>query len=255
MGKNGIDVSEWQGDINWEQVRPDIDFAIIRLGSGQGSPDACGEYNIKECIRLGIPFGVYWFSYAYSAERARNEARSAVELLVKYGANPMYGVWFDWEYDSRYYLAKKGITVSNDILREVTAAFCDEIRKAGLATGVYTNGDYIENHYGKDFLKDYDLWYAHIAKKPDIPTDIHQFSWSGKVPGIVGNVDMNKAYKEYKEEKIMYNTIEEVPEYANPTIQKLMDKGWLQGDKDGNLKLTEEMCRMFVVNDRAGVYG
>lgn len=258
--RKGIDISEWQGVIDWEQVKPHIDFAIIRLGSGQRSVDEYASRNIAECNRLGIPYGVYWFSYAYDVERARNEARNCVTILEDLGGKLSYPIWFDWEYDSREYLANRGYSISNELLQEMAVAFCEEIKAAGYHTGIYTNVDYMFNHFGKKLCQKYDLWYAYLYETPDIKVPMHQYSWKGKVPGIQGDVDMNIAYKDYptiinKEDKIMFNTIEEVPEYAKATVQKLLDKGFLQGTKDGDLQLTEEMCRLLVINDRAGLYG
>ena len=76
MYKKGIDVSRWQGTIDWEKVKADgVEFAMLRAGYGQGNIDAQFERNAGECTRLGIPFGVYWFSYAYTPAMARREAQ------------------------------------------------------------------------------------------------------------------------------------------------------------------------------------
>ena len=78
MYRKGIDVSKWQGSVDWQAVKDDgIEFAMLRAGYGQGNIDPQFERNASECTRLGIPFGVYWFSYAYTPEMARREASSA----------------------------------------------------------------------------------------------------------------------------------------------------------------------------------
>ena len=72
---NGIDVSTWQGKIDWEKAKAEIDFVILRLGYGQKSLDGQAKRNLSELNRLGIPYGVYWLSYAYTVEMAKNEAK------------------------------------------------------------------------------------------------------------------------------------------------------------------------------------
>lgn len=193
----GIDVSEWQGAIDWEKAKKEIDFAIIRLGFGKTKMDGQAKRNIAELNRLGIPYGVYWFSYAYTEEMARNEARTAIAHLKEQGANLSYPVYFDWEYDSRDYAKKQGIKVSNDLLRKMAAAFCKEIKAAGYYPGVYANPDYIKNYYGTEIFETYDLWLAHYVSKTSYEANIWQYSSSGKVAGISGRADMNYCYVDY----------------------------------------------------------
>lgn len=192
--KKGIDVSEWQKEIDWEKVKPRIDFAIIRLGLGQNTPDAYAKRNISECNRLGIPYGVYWFSYAYNVARAKNEANKVLELLKAYNAKPTFGIWFDWEYDSRNHAAKQGFRIGNALLRDMAKTFCDTIRAAGYEAGIYANGDYLKNYYTEAFLSGYPLWFAYLTDKPGRDVRIHQYSGSGKVEGISGNVDLDAWY-------------------------------------------------------------
>ena len=91
----GIDVSEHQGRINWEQVKGDIDFAILRAGYGRNNIDKQFIRNIEECNRLEIPVGIYWFSYAFSVEIARNEAKYVLEAIKPYKVD--YPVSYDLE--------------------------------------------------------------------------------------------------------------------------------------------------------------
>ena len=97
--KRGLDVSEFQGRIQWDQVV--TDFAIIRAGFGERTLDAQFVRNIQECNRLNIPCGVYWFSYALNTEDAVQEARSCLEAVRPYTLE--YPVCFDFEYDSVRY--------------------------------------------------------------------------------------------------------------------------------------------------------
>lgn len=193
----GIDVSEWQGRIDWEKVKPNIDFAIIRLGYGQNTLDGEARRNIAECNRLGIPYGVYWFSYAYNVDRAKNEARNAIARLKELGAKLDYPFWFDWEYDSRNHAAKLGYTISNQLLRDMAWAFCSIIEEAGLYAGIYANYDYIHNHYGEEIFQRFDLWYAYLDTNCDRDVNIHQFAFDYHVDGISGDVDVNWCMADY----------------------------------------------------------
>ena len=193
----GIDVSEWQGRIDWEKVKPHIDFAVIRLGYGQNTLDAEARRNISECNRLGIPYGVYWFSYAYSVERAKNEARNAIARLRELGAKPDYPFWFDWEYDSRNHAAKLGYTVSDQLLRDMATAFCTVVEESGYYAGIYANQDYVHNHYGEEIFRRFDLWYAYLHETSDRTVNIWQFSFNHRVEGVNGDVDVNWCYADY----------------------------------------------------------
>lgn len=193
MAKNykGIDVSKWQGKVDWEKAKAEIDFVILRLGYGKGTLDEYAERNIAELNRLGIPYGVYWFSYAYTVDMARNEAQSVIANLKKLGAKLSYPVYFDWEYDSRNYAEKNGVNVSGDLLCKMATAFCEELESAGLYAGIYANPDYIKNHYGEAIFERFDLWLANVAKTPSREAHLWQYSFTGKVAGISGDVDMN----------------------------------------------------------------
>lgn len=195
--KNGIDVSEWQGKVDWDKAKAEIDFVILRLGFGTTKMDGQAARNIAELNRLGIPYGVYWFSYAYTEEMARNEAKRVIALLKEHNAQLSYPVYFDWEYDSRKYAEKKGVKVSNDLLRKMATAFCNEIEAAGYYVGIYANPDYIKNYFGSDIFKRYDLWLAHYASSTSYKANIWQYTSSGKVAGINGKADMNYCYVDY----------------------------------------------------------
>ena len=94
----GIDVSEHQGRINWEQVKGHVDFVMLRAGYGRNNIDKQFIRNIEECNRLGIPVGIYWFSYAWNEEMARNEAKYVLEAIKPYKID--YPISYDLEYDT-----------------------------------------------------------------------------------------------------------------------------------------------------------
>lgn len=199
MALKGIDVSNHNGDINWGTVNSNIDFAMIRGGYSLTS-DQRFEKNIKACNNLGIPVGVYWFSYALSKDAVLNEAKKCIEVIKPYTVD--FPVAFDWEYDSdTYYKKMTGYTLGNDLRVEFAETFLDYIKSQGYKPMLYTNVDYIDN-YGFGKIKDkYELWLAHWGvNKPKYECAMWQNSATGGVPGINGYVDTNICYKEYKKE-------------------------------------------------------
>lgn len=101
---NGIDVSKWQGKINWSKAKKYIDFAIIRAGYGKGNVDEYANYNIEQCEKYKIPYGLYWFSYAYNKDMAEREADYLLRVIGYH--KPEYPLYFDFEYDSVDYAKK-----------------------------------------------------------------------------------------------------------------------------------------------------
>lgn len=191
---HGIDVSKWQGRIDWEQVKPNIDFAILRCGYGQDLPnqdDACFARNAAECERLGIPYGVYLFSYATTVEAAKSEAAHVLRLLE--GRNTQYPVFYDLED------ADTTGTLDNSQILEIAKTFAEIVEAAGHTVGIYAN-----YHWNTTKLTDpwYDTKPRWIARYNDTTGydgvyDIWQYSSTGTVPGVSGNCDMNYGYVDY----------------------------------------------------------
>ena len=197
MMLKGIDVSKHNGVIAWRDVKYHIDFAMLRAGYGKNNIDTMLNRNATDCERNGIPYGVYWFSYAYTPEMARNEAKYCLEIISEY--NPTYPVCFDFEYDSVAYAKKNGVTVTKKLMCDMAIAFLSEIEKAGYYAMNYTNIDYLNKGFSSLTSK-YDTWLAQWnVKTPSKPCGIWQYSDSGKVAGIDGRVDMNYSYHNYAE--------------------------------------------------------
>lgn len=234
--KTGIDVSKWQGTINWAAAKNDIGFAILRAGYGQNNIDETFKRNADECTRLGIPFGVYWFSYAYNVDRAKREAQYCIEAVKRYKLD--YPIAFDFEYDSVNYAAKHGVTITKQLASDMTRAFCEEIRAAGYTPVVYANPDYLSRYFDADIASRYDIWLAQWPKNPDVNNPsrecaMWQYSNSGSVSGINGRVDMNVCYKDYEEDDDM--TVERFAELMGEYRKMLQDKpvsSWAQGAMD-----------------------
>lgn len=231
-----LDVSTWQGSIDWAKVKADgVDGVIIRAGFGSNTMDNKFIRNISECNRLGIPCGVYWFSYAYTEEMARKEAEYCLSVIKPYRVE--LPVCFDFEGDSVAYAKKQGVTITKALASAMVRAFCDTIEKAGYYAMNYANPDYLKNYFDDTVLK-YDLWLAwyktnpNLKEKPRKECGIWQYTSSGKVAGISGNVDVNVAYKDYRAiiEKAGLNNLKAVETPADPEwekFKKYMNR-WLQ---------------------------
>ena len=193
---HGIDVSEHNGEINWTDVKQSgVDFVIIRCGYGMDNEkqdDAYWEYNVSECERLGIPYGVYLYSYADSVERASSEANHVLRLLK--GHNPDYPVYYDLEESS---LASTG---NRQLLANMARTFCNKISSAGYKPGIYANLNWWNNYLTDSSFDNsgWDKWVAQYYSSCSYKKDFHiwQYSSKGKVSGISTYVDMNYEYGE-----------------------------------------------------------
>lgn len=191
----GIDVSEHNGIINWSEAKDDIDFAIIRVGYGKNNIDKKAIYNIEQCIYNNIPYGMYWFSYALSADMAAKEAEYICNIADKY--KPLLPVCYDWEYDSEKYASKNGVTVDPDSRVAYAKAFLDTVQKRGFIPTLYSNLDFL-NKGLKPIASIYGLWLAQWnAEKPSVHCNIWQKTNRGNIKGIKGNVDVNLYLDEY----------------------------------------------------------
>ena len=194
MEFKGIDVSKWQGTINWSKVKnAGIDFAIIREGYGKKSPsqvDKKFKENIEGAKNAGVKVGVYHYSYAESTDDAVNEAEFCLENIRGYSLD--YPVVFDVE-------DKEMLKLNTRQRTDICKAFCTEIEKSGYYAMIYTNKNWLNNYlYADELLSKYDLWLAQWnVDKPSYSCGIWQYSETGTVDGISGNVDLNISYKNY----------------------------------------------------------
>ena len=190
----GIDVSEHNGKIDWEKVKNSgIDFVIIRCGYGMDlskQDDKYWEYNVTECERWGIPYGVYIYSYADSTNRAASEADHVLRLLK--GHTPSYPVYYDLE-ESRL-----ESTNNRALLAKMAKIFCNKVSSAGYSVGIYANLNWW-NNYLTDSVFDnsnWDKWVAQYHSSCTYAKDFHIYTSKGSVSGISGRVDMNYEYGE-----------------------------------------------------------
>jgi lysozyme len=185
-----IDVSRWQGVINWDAVNGAIDGAIIQCGFGDDIPAQDDPYflrNIQECDRLGIPYGIYLYSYASNKAHADSETKHLLRLAKK--CNLALPIYIDIEdasirgsYNAQYFIDMG-----------------QAIEDAGYWFGYYCNEDWAKNVI-KNSLDRFTSWVANYSRKPSVPFDIWQYCSDGSVPGINGGVDCNEMVRDLLKE-------------------------------------------------------
>lgn len=206
QAKGVIDVSGWQGDVDWAKAKADgVEGVIIRLGYGEGNnADKKAQRNISECKRLGIPFGIYWYSYADTPSIAKEEGTDVVAKLKQFGVNPSdlaYPVYYDlekWTWEGHQ--PPTDPNVYNNIVNNWYSA----LQSAGYKNlGVYSYTSYLQGPLKHADIYAKTTWVAQYGARmgfDSFPTNSRgwQYTSTGKVDGISGNVDMNAfGNKEY----------------------------------------------------------
>lgn len=193
--KKAVDVSEHNGIINFERLKNAVDYVIIRCGYGQdmaSQDDKKWVRNVSECERLGIKYGVYFYSYAKTTARIEGEIKHCLRLLQ--GHTPNLPVFFDSE--------EKG---TQGVAKHNAKRFCDAMITNGYKAGIYASKSWFENYIGETW--GYDLWIARYANVLGVNNvDIWQYSSNGNVDGISGRCDVNHVYKDYGHSNITPNT-------------------------------------------------
>lgn len=190
----GIDVSRWQGDINWNSVKNSgASFAMIRMGYGKYAKQADTKFvqNYNNAQAAGMPVGVYWYSYATTAADAVLEAKACLQVLG--GRKLEYPIAFDIE-------ERKQINLSPSAFCAVITAFCNVIEQAGYYAMVYGSANPLETHLDSAMRQRFDVWVAHYnVSKPKYSGNygIWQYTSKGSVSGISGGVDCNYVYRDY----------------------------------------------------------
>lgn len=253
--KKGIDVSYWNGNIDWKKVKSSgIDFAIIRAGYGRTSYQRDGKFlkNITGATSAGLDVGVYWFSYAGSTEEAIKEAHACNEVIKPYKDKINLPVFYDFEYDTEEY--NGNVIYTRELRTDIIREFCEEIESFGYKSGYYTNNDYRNNRLNVEDLEKYSLWLADYSDLPYTAGEFRQYSSTGKVNGISGNVDMNIQYKDFETEfspDVLYKVRIEGNKWL-PEVKNLEDYAGLYYAKitDVAIKVTEGIIKYRVHNLR-----
>ena len=253
----GIDVSEWQGNINWDLVKKQIDFSNLKLGNiGDNTKfwlDPKFVRNYNECVRLNIPIGVYVYSYTNEVDNAKAAARDVVNYLRD--KRIQLPVYIDME-DAEISVEGK------DKLTQICIEFNTIIEQAGLWAGVYANLNWYNNYLNKDEIKRrYTTWIAHPENANNLDKykgqyDMFQYSFKGKISGISGNVDMNYLYRDLVAE-ISGNKVQPVqPKKSNEQIANEVIAGRWGNGQDRIDKLVAEgydyQTIQNIVNEKLG---
>jgi GH25 family lysozyme M1 (1,4-beta-N-acetylmuramidase) len=190
----GIDVSNWQGNIDWDEVKADgVQFAILRAGWGRlaSQKDPKFDEYYAECKRLGIKIGAYWYSYAESEADARLEAQACMEVIKSKVFE--YPIYYDVEERS---ILSRGYGFVNSIIR----AWHDELRARKWYSGLYMSKSHIDNLVDPNLAFKYALWVAQWGTSECTYSGdfgMWQYSSEGDIDGIAGNVDCDICYKPY----------------------------------------------------------
>lgn len=237
----GIDVSHWQGDIDFNKVKASgIDFVIIRAGYGVGHVDEFFKENYSKAKKAGLDVGSYWYSYASSDSEAVLEAQSCVNILS--GKSFEYPIYFDLEEKSQL---NRGRAFCDSLI----TSFCNKLEACGYYAGFYTSLSAANNLVSSHVRDRYALWIAQWNTHCDYQGSygLWQYSSSGSVPGVAGRVDMDYAYVDYPSviKNAGLNGCENVGSYTAPqtssideVAREVINGDWGNGDERKN-RLTQ----------------
>ena len=189
----GIDVSSYQGTINWSKVAQTKKFAILRAGTGYNggnNKDSKFEENYKNAKAAGVKVGAYWYSYAKSEDDAKKEATYFLQHLK--------GKQFEWPV---YYDIEEGSQFTSGIHNKIAKAFCSILEAQKYYCGIYSSGSRWSNNFDNEVRTKYTVWIAHWGvKKPTYTGTYHvwQKSDKGSVNGISGAVDLDESYLDFE---------------------------------------------------------
>ena len=185
----GIDVSAWDEYINWNVVSKTQHFAILRVGTGNCNFDTYWETNYKGAKNAGVKVGAYWYSYARSAEDAKNEAKCFLKALS--------GKQFEWPV---YYDIEENSIFDSDLQDVISKAFCDVMEANKYYCGIYSSAYYLSNVFDKSVTNRYTIWVAHYGvNRPSYygEYDIWQ-KGSGPVSGAGDDIDLDEGYLNFE---------------------------------------------------------
>ncbi len=220
MEYRGIDVSKWQGTIDWEKVKKSgQEFAIIRIGYGmyENQKDSQFENNYAGCLKNNIPVGVYFYSYALNVDEAKKEAEVVLNWLN--GRELNLPVYFDIENKTQQNLGKTTLT-------NMCIAFCEEIEKSGYWAGVYANKYWFTDLLDNEKISSrFTCW---VAQYNSVNTytgkyDMWQYTSSGRVDGIDGNVDLDILYRDIFTNSTGKTPVSELPNLSGYKGTSIVD--------------------------------
>lgn len=191
--RKGIDVSAYQGRIDWTKVKPFIDFAILRCGYGNDlrhQDDVYFERNASMCKELNIPFGVYLYSYATTLDEARSEVEHTLRLIKDKKLE--YPVFLDVE-------SKRQMALPKDDLVEIVKYYCEEMQREGYYVGIYSSLNRFKSNLDSKELDSYDKWVAEWNDKFTYTGEAGMWQNTSfeEIAGIRGRVDGDIAFYDY----------------------------------------------------------
>ena len=227
--RKGVDVSSYQGTIDWNRAKDYIDFAIVRCGYGNNlvsQDDSYFERNAEECKRLNIPFGTYLYSYATNLNMAQSEVDHTLRLIKEKKLE--YPIFLDVEDKSQLILPKEQLV-------EIVKYYCEKIEEAGYYVGIYASLSVLNGILDSEELAPFDKWVAQWGSDFSYKgrSGMWQYTDDERIPGIDTRVDGDKAFYDYPEiiRKNGLNHLEEAPKPPE-TVDlkyKVGDKLYLNG--------------------------
>lgn len=234
--KKGIDVSHWNGVINWPEVKKTIDFAILKAGGSDSGAYTDSKFllNYENAKKAGVPVGAYYYVGKYCVTRNDGIADAKRFLEILKGKTFEYPVYIDFEDPTA--ATKAGNT-------EACIGFCETMEAAGYYCGIYSSDiSGFAERLDINKLTKFDKWVARYGSKPGYVKEygIWQHSCAGSVPGIIGNVDLNECYKDYPA-IIKSNGLNGFPKMTVPPVQpgptKPEEPDWKAMYEEANKKL------------------
>lgn len=233
----GIDVSQWQGNIDFNAVKKaGYTFVIIRAGYGKdiSQKDPYFESNYKKAKAAGLNVGAYWYSYATNTATAKLEAQACMQAIK--GKTFEYPIYFDLEEQAAF---KQGKVVCSAMVE----TFCDALEKAGYFSGLYISRSPLQSYITSSVANRYALWVAEYSSKCNYggAYGIWQYSSSGRVSGISGNVDLDTSYVDYPTviKNGGYNGFEKPK--TTPATKTLDTAGFKYGDKSSGVLALKQL--------------
>ena len=250
QAKGVIDVSSWQGDIDWAKAKADgVEGAIIRLGFGWGNDaDAKAQRNINECKRLGIPFGVYWYSYSYDSNTARSEGNDVVSKLRQMGVSPndlKYPVYYDLE---QWTWTGHTPPTNPNVYNGIVNAWYGALQSGGYQNlGVYSYTSYLQGPLNNANIYAKTRWVAQYGARMEFTafgTNDRgwQYTSSGQINGISGNVDMSAFGNKTSVSEMNFSDVDAKTPHADD-IKWLVDNGIAEGWSDGTFRGMDSVKR------------
>ena len=229
---------------------------MIRGTFGKRGIDKKSIFNIENCIKYNIPFGVYLYSYALNLADAVSEANLLLRLVSPYKDKITLGLAIDME-DADGYKQKYGMP-TNEMLVDILRCECSIFESQGYTPIIYASKFWFDKKLNSSDIKKYEKWLAWWTDKPNFDTyqyKIWQYSSNGKIDGINGRVDLNIMFSnlEKTNKELLNEDVLTYPEYSHNTLHKLIENGTLKGT-NGKIDLSIDSVRLLVILDRNGLF-